>query len=121
MKIAICAQTNDVQAAVDSRFGRAAFFAVYDDAAQTWEFIPNRQNLQAAQGAGLQSAQLLVDADIQVLLACNVGPKAMAALTGSGIRVFQAARGQTLQQALAAYQSNKLTAVDQATVNGHWV
>jgi len=33
MKIAVCSQSNNFDAMVDPRFGRAAFFAVYDDTA----------------------------------------------------------------------------------------
>lgn len=121
MKIAICSQSNDAQATVDSRFGRAGYFAIYDDAEKKWEFIPNTQNLQAAQGAGIQAAQAVIDAEINILLASNVGPKAMAALQANGIPVFQTAAGQTLEQALADYTAGKLKQIQEANVEGHWV
>ncbi len=120
MKIAVCAQSNNVQANVDSRFGRAAFFAVFDDSTNQWEFIENRQNMQAAQGAGIQAAQTVMDAEIDALLACNVGPKAMSALSPNGIAVFQADAQLTLQEALDAYRNDKLMPIDQANVDGHW-
>jgi predicted Fe-Mo cluster-binding NifX family protein len=121
MKIAVCTQSNDLQSAVDSRFGRTAWFAVYDEATGQWEFIPNHQNLQAAQGAGIQSAQTLIDAEADVLLACNVGPKAMTALEANGITVFSAPAGQSLQQTFQAYTAGQLTPMQQANVEGHWV
>ncbi len=121
MKIAICAQSNNSESTVDSRFGRAGCFAVYDDAARQWEFVGNTQNLQAAQGAGIQAAQAIVDADVDVLIASNVGPKAMAALGVNGIAVFEIDPGQTIQQALSDYQAGKLTQMQQANVEGHWV
>lgn len=121
MKIAVCTQSDNLQAAVDSRFGRAAFFAVYDDAAKEWEFIENSQNLQAAQGAGIQAAQAIIDAGVNVLLASNVGPKAMVALTSNGVNVFKAETGTPLQEALTKYTSGFLTQMLQANVEGHWV
>lgn len=121
MKIAVCTQSNDLQSAVDSRFGRTAWFAVYDDTTSRWEFIANHQKLQAAQGAGIQAAQAVIDADAQVLIAANVGPKAMAALTANGIVVCQAVAGQTVQQAVNDYTAGKLTQIQQANVEGHWV
>lgn len=120
MKIAVCAQSNNNEANVDSRFGRAAFFAVFDDSTNQWDFIENRQNMQAAQGAGIQAAQTIIDAEIDVLLACNVGPKAMSALSANGIAVFLADAQQTLQEALDAYRGDKLPQIDQANVEGHW-
>lgn len=121
MKIGVCTQSNDLQATVDSRFGRAAFFAVYDDAAKEWEFIENNQNLQAAQGAGIQAAQAIIDAEVNVLLAASVGPKAMAALNANGVPVFKAETGIPLEQAIAEYTSGHLTPIQQANVEGHWV
>ncbi|MBL7215198.1 MAG: dinitrogenase iron-molybdenum cofactor biosynthesis protein [Phycisphaerae bacterium] len=121
MKIAICSQSNNVQSNIDSRFGRTAFFAVYDDTVKQWEFITNNQNLQAAQGAGIQAAQAIMDADADALIASNVGPKAMAALSANGVAVFKINTGQTLEQALTEYQSGKLPQMQQANVEGHWV
>lgn len=121
MKIAICSQSKNVQSNIDSRFGRTAFFAVYDDTTKKWEFIENTQNLQAAQGAGIQAAQAVVDADVDVLIASNVGPKAMAALGANGITVFKIDPGQTVQQAITEYQAGTLVQMQRASVEGHWV
>jgi predicted Fe-Mo cluster-binding NifX family protein len=121
MKIAVCSQSNKVQSNVDSRFGRAAFFGIYNDATKEWKFIENTQNLQAAQGAGIQSAQAIIDADVNVLLASNIGPKAMAALIANGIAVFTTDAGTTLEQAISEYNLGHLTRMQQANVEGHWV
>ena len=121
MKIAICAQAENTQTTVDPRFGRAAYFAVFDDAANQWDFIPNSQNLQTAQGAGTQSAQIVIDAEADVLLASNVGPKAMAALKANGVEVFKVDAAATLEQALIDYTGEKLIPMQQANVEGHWV
>jgi predicted DNA-binding protein (UPF0251 family)/predicted Fe-Mo cluster-binding NifX family protein len=121
MKIVLCAQTNSPQAAIDSRFGRTAFWAVYDDQTKQYEFIANHQNLQAAQGAGIQAAQAVLDADGGILIACNVGPKAMAVLQAGGVQVFQAPSGMNVEQAVAAYQAGQLQQIQNANVKGHWV
>ena len=121
MKIAFCSQTNHLNSVIDSRFGRADFFAVFDDTAQRWEFVPNNQNLQAAQGAGIQAAQTVINTEVDVLIAANVGPKAMAALQANGISVFQTNTSMTLQQALEAFQNGGLTEIQNSNVEGHWV
>lgn len=121
MKIAICAQQNNQQSPVDTRFGRAAYFAVYDDQSDLWNFVENSQNTQAAQGAGIQAAQFVIDADAEVLLARNTGPKAIAALQAAGVKVFAVEENMNLEQALNAYTDSRLSRMDQANVEGHWV
>jgi predicted Fe-Mo cluster-binding NifX family protein len=120
MKIAICSQSDNTQSNVDSRFGRAAYFAVYDESVDEWEFVENRQNLQASQGAGIQAAQTVIDFGVGVLIAANVGPKAMVALRADGISVFEADTAKTIQQTFDAYRSGQLTQLDQSNVEGHW-
>ena len=121
MKIAICSQSNNVQSNIDSRFGRAAFFAVYDDAADQWDFVPNTQNMQAAQGAGIQAAQAVIDVGAEVLIASNIGPKAMAALKANGINVFEAETGASLETAVSSYKNGSLKQMAASNVEGHWV
>ena len=106
---------------MDPRFGRAAYFAVFDNVANQWDFIPNNQNLQAAQGAGIQSAQTVIDTEADVLLASNVGPKAMAALKANGVKVFKVDAVVTVEQALTDYTSGKLIQMQDSNVEGHWV
>ena len=103
------------------RFGRTAFFAVYDDTAEQWDFLTNQQNLQASQGAGIQAAQTVIDAEVDVLLASNVGPKAMAALNVNGIHVFGTEAGTSLEQAVSNYKSGSLKQMQESNVEGHWV
>lgn len=120
MKIAMCSQSDNLQSTVDSRFGRTACFAVYDDARNNWIFSENNQNLQAAQGAGIQAAQTIIDAQVDVLIASNVGPKAMTALEANGIAVFKIGPGVKLEQAITEYQDGNLAQMQQANVEGHW-
>lgn len=121
MKIAICAQAENTQSTVDSRFGRAAYFAIFDDVTDQWGFVPNSQNLQAAQGAGIQSAQTVIDAEADILLSSNVGPKAMTALKANGVDVFKVEAEMTLEQALTDYTGGKLIQMQDSNVEGHWV
>ena len=57
MKIAFSTSGADLSAPLDTRFGRAPKFLVYDTDAATFALVDNAQNLNAAQGAGIQSAQ----------------------------------------------------------------
>ena len=121
MTIAIPAQSNTPEAKVDSRLGRAAYIGVYDETAKRWTFHDNVQNLQAAQGAGIQTAQNVSRTGAEVLLAINVGPKAMTALQAGGVKVEQVPEDITLTQAVQLHVEGKLPLLDQANVPGHWM
>ena len=44
MKIAITSEGNTLSSLIDSRFGRCAFFAIFDTDIQDTEFFPNPAN-----------------------------------------------------------------------------
>ncbi len=121
MKIAFCVEEESNDALVSVRFGRAGFFAIYDTNSKEWSYISNTQDTQAVQGAGLQASQQIIDAGVEVLVALNVGPKAMAALTGNGIKVFKALEGKEIRELANDLQANKLEEIKEANVEGHWV
>jgi len=119
MKIAIPAVDRQPAAAIDTRFGRSPWFLVYDTDTQTWDALQNAPNLQAAQGAGIQSSETLVQHGIRVLLAPHCGPKAFRVLQAAGVIVCLGANG-TAADALTAYQEGKLQPAASADVEGHW-
>lgn len=121
MKIVICSQSGTPSSMIDSRFGRTAFWAVWDTESRQWVFLPNEQNMQAAQGAGIQAAQAVVDAGAEALIACNVGPKAMAVLLANHIEVYQVQTGVAVEDAVKALQAGNLKRIENANVEGHWV
>ena len=67
MKIAFSTPGSKLDAPLDTRFGRAAKFIIYDLDSETFEVMDNRQNLNAAQGAGIQSSKKVVDAGAEKL------------------------------------------------------
>ena len=121
MKIALPLQNNNEISQIDIRFGRAAYFGIYDDSNQSWEFISNSQNTQAAQGAGIQAAQHVINADVNILIADNVGPKAMLALQTAGVEIFQSSQNLSAIDVVKEFKDSKLTKLSQANVEGHWV
>ncbi|MBI9016979.1 MAG: NifB/NifX family molybdenum-iron cluster-binding protein [Phycisphaerae bacterium] len=120
MKIAFCAINDNPDSLIDARFGRTGYIAIYDEETKNWQFIANQQDLQAAQGAGLKTAQYLLDARADILIAKNVGPKAMRALQGDGIEVYQVVEEISANQALKKYLDGQLLKMEQANVQGHW-
>ena len=120
MKIAITAQKQDMSAPLDPRFGRAPYFLVYDTDTKSAQAVNNTQNLHAAQGAGIQAGQTLVEQDVNVLITGNVGPKAFRTLSAAGIQIYLAPAG-TVEQVLQRFQAGELQEIKQSNVQGHWM
>jgi predicted Fe-Mo cluster-binding NifX family protein len=121
MRVVVTAGGSEKDAAVDARFGRAAYFIVCDtEDPDTWEIVENAQNLQAAQGAGIQAAQHVVDANVQAVIAGNLGPKAFQVLKAADIRVFLV-EGGTVEEAVEQFKNGNLKEQMAANVEGHWV
>lgn len=119
MKIAFTTSGNDLNAPLDSRFGRAAMFLIYDSDAGTFEAVDNRQGVNAAQGAGIQSAETVARLGAGTLVTGHCGPKAFRVLAAAGIKVF-CTDAQTVAEALARYRAGALVEVSSPDVEGHW-
>mgnify|MGYP006303104309 CR=1 FL=1 len=120
MKIAVSATGNSLDAAVDPRFGRAAKFVLVDTETKDVTSIDNTQNLNAPQGAGIQSAQAVSSLAPDVVLTGHCGPKAFRTLQAADIQVAVGASG-TVAEAIEQYEAGKLSAADAPDVEGHWI
>lgn len=87
MLIAISSQGPTMDDAVDPRFGRAAGYVLYDSESNESRWLDNADNASAAQGAGIQAAQRVVEAGAEVVLTGRVGPNAEGVLRRGGIRI----------------------------------
>jgi predicted Fe-Mo cluster-binding NifX family protein len=120
MKIALTTSGNDLSAPLDSRFGRAPKFLIYDLETNTFEVADNEQNLNAPQGAGIQSAQNITRLGIKALVTGYCGPKAFKVLKAAGIKIYNS-NAATVREALDQYRGNKLSEASSSDVEGHWV
>ena len=113
MKIAITSHGENCHAEVDSRFGRADYFMIYDQETATYECLPNTQNLEASHGAGIQAGQSLAKTGAKILITGHVGPKAFKVLDAEKITMYSVGDlNGTIEEALAAFLAGKLTAID---------
>lgn len=118
MKIAFTTSGEDLSAPLNSTFGRTPKFLIYDLERGDYTVIDNQQNLNAAQGAGIQSAQTIVKAGAQILVSGHCGPKAFRVLATAGVKVFYT-DAATIAEALKQYTSGSLSAAASADVDGH--
>ncbi|MGE4489940.1 MAG: NifB/NifX family molybdenum-iron cluster-binding protein [Kiritimatiellales bacterium] len=120
MKVAVTTSGKDLNAPLDPRFGRAPRFIVYDTENETFALADNAQNLNAAQGAGIQSAQNVAATGAQAVISGHFGPKAFRVLSTAGIRIYTS-DAATVRDAIERLKQDKLSAAQEADVEGHWI
>jgi len=119
MKVAVTADGVTQEALVDPRFGRAAHVILVDSETGALQACDNIQNRNAAQGAGIQTAETVSRLGAEVVLTGHCGPKAFRALRAAGIQVVVGVTG-SVGDAVAAYKAGKLRPAEAADVEGHW-
>lgn len=102
---------------LDPRFGRCAYFVIYDERTGSWETVENGARA-LGNGAGIQAAQDLASRGITGVVTGDVGPNAYRVLSAAGIRVFVDSHG-TPRSALAEYMEGKLKEACGPTGPGH--
>lgn len=87
MRIALSSREMSTKCLLFPSFGRAPYYAIYDDQAKKWQFLPN-SGAEKESGAGIKAAQLLVEEKVDIVITGRLGPKASSVLTAAGIKVF---------------------------------
>lgn len=119
MKIVVTATGETPESPVDSRFGRAATFLVFDTESGRYESIANTRNVTAPQGAGIQAAEAAARAGARCVITGHCGPKAFRVLNAAGIRVFTT-EACTVAEAVERFRAGALAEARSADVEGHW-
>jgi len=107
MKVAVSAVDNNLDAQVDPRFGRAGFLLIIDSDSMEYESITN-PNVNALGGAGIQSAQLVIDKGVKSVLTGKCGPKAFEVFKTAGIDIYEDIEG-SVSEAIRAFQTDQLS------------
>jgi predicted Fe-Mo cluster-binding NifX family protein len=120
MKIAVTAEADQLTNQIDFRFGRAKYLIVVDTDTGDFKAHDNSVNLNAAQGAGIQTGSNIANLGVEAVITGNVGPNAFKTLNAAGVKIFLAEK-QTVQEAIDSFKAGKLKEVNKANVEGHWV
>ncbi|MFA6930394.1 MAG: NifB/NifX family molybdenum-iron cluster-binding protein [Lentisphaeria bacterium] len=118
MKIAVSAKGKTLDEQVDPRFGRCLYFVIVDSDTMNFEVIEN-PNQALGGGAGIQSAQLMAQHDVKVVLTGNTGPNAYQALSAADIQIVAGASG-TVREAVENWKTGKLSTIEAANVESHF-
>lgn len=108
MIIACCVENPVPETPLDSRFGRANWFAILDeDSGTIREFVKNDAKDEPS-GAGSLAVQILSGLGVEVIISPDVGPKAHQALRLCRIRAFDQGSLASIPEAVSAWKAGEL-------------
>ncbi len=120
MKLIFASTGIDLNAELDQRFGRCSNFVSYDTDCREVKSVSNIQNLNAAQGAGIQAATTVADLGADYIFCGHCGPKAFRVFEAANIKVICGVKGK-LSDLLTEFEAGNLQEADSADVEGHWM
>jgi len=118
MKIAISSNGSTLDEQVEARFGRCPYFIFVNPDTLEFESIPN-PNMSLGGGAGPQSAQLMAEKGVSVVLTGNCGPNAFQTFGVAGIQVITGVSGR-VREAVEKFKSGQLSQSVAPTVQSHF-
>lgn len=86
MKTVITASGNNITSDFDKRFGRSAWFCVYDNESNSISFDENNNNITEI-GAGILAAKKMAELNVQKVISGDFGPKAKELLDKLNIQI----------------------------------
>jgi predicted Fe-Mo cluster-binding NifX family protein len=108
MNIAISSTGPTLDSAMEARFGRCPYFLIVNPATLEFEAIANA-SAELGGGAGIQSAQLIVERKATVILTGNCGPNALKVFEKAGTQVVTGVSG-TVRQAVQQFTDGSIKA-----------
>jgi predicted Fe-Mo cluster-binding NifX family protein/predicted DNA-binding protein (UPF0251 family) len=119
MKIAVTSVDGTLEGKVDERFGRSRKIIIFDPETKTHSVVDNTVSMNAPQGAGIQSAENVVNAGAQAVISGHLGPNAFRVLQTAGVAIYTASN-MTVSEALRAFEKGELSKLTGPDVSGHW-
>ena len=112
-KIAICASGDSPSASVDGRFGRCAYFMLWDEEQGSFDAISN-SGPGLNQGAGTGAAHELLRRGVGIIICNHIGPKALTVFQKAGCKVYGAVQDLNIEIVLKQYQAGGLSSIETA-------
>jgi len=112
MKIAISSTDKNIESNVSDVFGRCPYFIIAeikDNKIEKTETIKN-ENINQASSAGISTAQLMAEKDVNVVITGNVGPRALDVLKQFKIEIYS--REGIIKDVLQEFIDGKLKKVN---------
>ena len=100
MKVAITSQGEHLDSLIDPRFGRCAYFVIYDTEDHSTEFIKN-PNVDVAEGAGPASVGIVANKGVSRIVSGEFGFKIKGMLNDLSIQMVMMKEEKTIREIIA--------------------
>ena len=100
MKVAITSSGNTAAASLDQRFGRCAYFAIYDTDTQELAFVENSAK-NADSGAGPAAVAIVAAQGVQKIVSGEFGFKIKGMLDDLNIQMVMVKDDKTVEEIIA--------------------
>lgn len=112
MKVCITSTGEDKSSKFDTRFGRCAYFIIFDTEDQSFTKLSN-EGVTSSQGAGIAASTQVVGEKVDIVISGAVGPNAMKVLQSANIMIYKG-EGDTVESVLQNYQKGDLKKIEKA-------
>lgn len=113
MRIAIPTEGNTKESPVSPHFGRCDFYCIYDSEALTFSFLENPYVKENA--AGNKAAKLLLEEQVDFVIASEIGTKAQKTLHGFKIRTYSSKSSKPLIDQVYSFLEKDLDILETGT------
>ena len=111
MIIGIPVDKDSMESNVNTHFGRADFFLIYNTETEKGNFLVNTA-ANSAGGAGIKAAQIIVDSKVEVLISPRLGQNAAEVINSQNIKLYQSIKG-SIEENIKAFKENKLSPLNE--------
>jgi predicted Fe-Mo cluster-binding NifX family protein len=112
MKIVVTAKGNSMDSQMDQRFGRADYFLIVETDTGEFETVNNAAAV-ASGGAGIASAQLVVEKGVRAVITGNVGPNALSVLRAAEITIYKG-QAESVRENIELFKKGTLEKLETA-------
>ena len=117
MKIAISTSGQSMDSKLDLRFGRCAYFLIYDTEKEDMRAVAN-QGQTASGGAGITASQQLIDEKADIIITGSLGPNAFELLEKAEIKAYKG-EAVSVRSILEKYKKGELSEIKEAGPSHH--
>ncbi|AQS58740.1 NifB/NifX family molybdenum-iron cluster-binding protein [Desulforamulus ferrireducens] len=117
MRVAVSASGQTLSEQLNPRLGRCEYFVIVDDVTNDTIAVENTGRLSTG-AAGIATANLLNNHQVDVVITGKVGPNAFTALQAAGIKVYSSTGG-TIEDVLKKYRQGNLSEAGGPNVGLH--
>lgn len=110
MNIAVAIQKPEIHSAVSKGFGKSEYFLFFDSQSNSKRIVRN-PFLETFGGAGIQTAQLLIENNADAVIVNQIGWNAFIVLGSAGVKVFHFT-GRTARDAIKNLTEGKLLSIE---------